>query len=73
MTYYLYADDTCIFYEDKDVAKIEKSPNKYFWSLCEWFIDNKLSIQFGDDKTKTIFSLEWKAHQIKIYYLEITL
>ena len=58
MTYYLYADNTCIFYEDKDVAKIEKASNKCFWSLSEWFIDNKLSIQFGDDKTKTIFSLE---------------
>ena len=52
---YLYADDTCIFYQDKDVEKIERVLNKEFSSLCEWFIDNKLSIHFGDDKTKTIF------------------
>ena len=52
---YLYADDTCIFYQDKDVEKIEKVLNKEFPSLCEWFIDNKLLIHFGDDKTKTIF------------------
>ena len=38
---YLYADDTCIFYQDKDVEKIEKNLNKEFSSLCEWFIDNK--------------------------------
>ena len=23
-------------------------------SLCDWFVDNKLSIHFGDDKTKSI-------------------
>ena len=51
----LYADDTCIFYQDKDVQKIEEVLNKEFSSLCEWFVDNKLSIQFGDDKTNTIF------------------
>ena len=59
---YLYADDTCIFYQDKDVKKIEKVLSKEFSSLCECFID-KLSIHFGDDKAKTIFSLKWKAHK----------
>ena len=38
---YLYADDTCIFYQDKDIETIEKVLNKEFSSLCEWFIDNK--------------------------------
>ena len=52
---YLYADDTCIFYQDKDVEKIEKVLNKEFSSLCKWFIDNKLSIHFGNNKTKTVF------------------
>ena len=28
--------------------------NKDFNSLCEWFIDNKLSIHFGEEKTKSI-------------------
>ena len=35
---YLYADDTCIFYQDKDVEKIEKALKMEFSSLCEWFI-----------------------------------
>ena len=33
---------------------IETILNKEFSSLCEWFIDNKLSIHFGKDKTKPI-------------------
>ena len=56
-----YVDDTCIFYQDKDVEKIERVLNKEFSSLCEWFIDNKLSIHFGDDKTKTIFFSRMKS------------
>ena len=51
---YLYADDTCIFYQHEDVKKIENVLNKEFSSLCQWFIDNKLSIHFGEDKTKSI-------------------
>ena len=52
---YLYADNTCIFYQDKDNEKIQKVLNKEFLSLCEWFIDNMSSIHSGDDKTKTTF------------------
>ena len=58
---YLYADDTCIFYQDKDVEKIGKVLNKEFSSLCEWFIDNKLSTYFGDDKTKKILFSRMKS------------
>ena len=50
-------DDTYIFYQDKDVEKIEKVLDKKFSSLCQWFIDNNLSIHIGYDKTKTIFFL----------------
>ena len=28
--------------------------NNDFSNLCEWFLDNKLSIHFGEDKTKSI-------------------
>ena len=50
----LYADDTCVYYQRRDKKKIENNLNKEFSSLCEWFIDNKLSIPFGEDKTKAI-------------------
>ena len=43
---YLYADDTCIFYQDEDVEKIENVLNKEFSSLCEWFIDKKVIDSF---------------------------
>ena len=50
----LYADDTCIFFQDKDPKVIEKQLNEDFSNLCDWFVDNKLSIHFGEDKTKSI-------------------
>ena len=50
----LYADDSCIFYQDKNVKVIEEKLTKDFSSLCDQFVDKKLSIHFGDDKTKSI-------------------
>ena len=50
---YLYANDTCIFYKHEGI-KIENVLNKAFSSLCQWFIDNNLSVHFGEDKTKSI-------------------
>ena len=50
----LYADDTCLIYLGKDTKTIEEQLNRDFNSLCEWFIDNKLSIHFGEEKTKSI-------------------
>ena len=38
----------------KDVDVINDQLNRDFNSLCEWFVDNKLSIHFGEDKTKSI-------------------
>ena len=50
----LYADDTCIIFQHENVTEIEKQLLKDFPSLCDWFVDNKLSVHFGQDKTKTI-------------------
>ena len=51
---WLHADDTCILYSHENVKFIERNLNYDFKNLCEWFIDNKLSIHFGEDKTKSI-------------------
>ena len=45
----LYAEDTCILYSHRNVTFIKR-----IFNLCEWFIDNRLSIHFGEDKTKNI-------------------
>ena len=50
----LYADDTCIVFQHKSEIKIEKQLIRDFSSLCDWFVDIKLSIHFRQDKTKLI-------------------
>ena len=50
----IYADDSCLTYQQKDIAKVEKILNEDFENICDWFIDNKLSIDFGIDKAKSI-------------------
>ena len=51
---FLYADDSCLMYQHRDVNEIKKQLNKDFENVCDWFFDNKLSIHFGEDKTKSI-------------------
>ena len=46
--------DTCIVFQHKNVTEIEKHLLKDFSSLCDCFVDNKLSVHFGQDKTKSI-------------------
>ena len=50
----LYADGTCLIFQHKDITEIETTLNKNFRMLCDCFVDNKLSIHFGEDKTKSI-------------------
>ena len=51
---FLYADDTGLVFQHKDINKMNEQLNKDFHNICLWFIDNKLSIHFGEDKTKCI-------------------
>ena len=51
----LYADDTCIVFQYKNVTEIEKQPLRDFSSLCDWFVDNNLSVYFGQEKNKINF------------------
>ena len=46
--------DSCLIYQHRDVNEIEKQLNKDFENVCDWFVDNKLSIHFGEDKTESI-------------------
>ena len=38
---FLYADDTCLVCQHKDINEIEKQLNKDFENICNWFVDNK--------------------------------
>ena len=40
----LYADDTRLGFTDKNIKTIESNLNKNFNSLCDWFVENKLSV-----------------------------
>ena len=51
---FLYADDSRSIFQHIDVPTIEHQLNKDFANLCEWFIDNQLSIHLGEDGTKCI-------------------
>ena len=50
----LYADDMGLIFQHKGINIIEQQPNRNFSNICDWFVDNKLSIHFGEDKTKSI-------------------
>ena len=68
----LYADDTCIVFQHKNVIEIEKQLLRDFSILCDWFVDNKLGVHFGQDKTKSIlFGTKrkfWNAKPLNIMY-----
>ena len=72
---FLYADDTCLVFQSKNVKDIEKQLNEDFAHICDWFVDNKLSIHFGEDKTKSILfaskSKIKKLQKLKIIYNNI--
>ena len=51
---FFYADDSCLIFTGRNIKEIEEKLNKKFNSLCDWFVENKLSIHFGEEKTKSI-------------------
>ena len=34
---FLYADDTCLLYQHKDLDRINKELTKNFCNICDWF------------------------------------
>ena len=68
---FLYADDSCLVFKHRNEKVIEEQLNKDFANLCDWFVDNKLSIHFGDNKTKSILYAS-KLKVKRIAKLDIT-
>ena len=50
----LYADDTCLVFQHRNIKAIERHLNRDFLIFVDWFVDNRLSVHFGEDKTKSI-------------------
>ena len=50
----LYADDTGLIFQQKDINIREHQVNRNFSIIWNWFVDNKLSIHLALDKTKSI-------------------
>ena len=62
----LHADDTCLTFQHKDITEIESALDKNPSMFCDWFVDHKLSIHFGKDKTKSIlFGSKYKIKKSK--------
>ena len=72
---FLYADDSSLVFQGKDNIEIEKQLNEDFTNICEWLVDNRLSIHFGEDKFKSIlFASKHKTKRVpklKIKYKNI--
>ena len=61
---FLNSYDSC-FFQEKVVIEIEKQFNGDFTNICEWSVDNRLSIYFGEDKTKSVlFSSKSKIKKV---------
>ena len=63
---FLYANDSCLVCQHEYIKEIEKQLNKDFENIYDWFVDNKLSIYFGNDKTKSIlFATKFKIKKVR--------
>ena len=63
---FLHANDSCLVCQHKDINEIEKQLKVDFSNICDWFVDNKLSIHFGEDNSKSVlFSSKFKNKNIK--------
>ena len=49
-----YADDTYLVFQHRNIKTTEEHLNRDFPALVDWFVNNKLSVHFGEDKIKSI-------------------
>ena len=60
----LYTDDTLVF-QHRDIKIIGEHLNRHVSTLADWFVDNKLSLHFGEDQTKSVlFSPKHRSKSI---------
>ena len=75
--FYPYAYNTCAFFQNIDVNKIEDALNKEFSKLCDWSVNKRLLIHFWKDKAKCILfskiKRSWKLNPMEIMLLNSTI
>ena len=54
---FLYADDTCLAFQSKNVKDIENQLDKDFANICHWFVDSKQVFTSMEIKLSPSFSL----------------
>ena len=54
----IYADDTCLVFQHRNIKTIEEHLNRDFSTLVDWFVDNRLSVHFGEDKKNSFCFLQ---------------
>ena len=65
----LYADDSVLF-THKNIIIINDQTNRAFNSLCEWFVDNKVSIHFGSQFCLLV-KVKIKVGKLAIHHIDI--
>ena len=61
---FLYADDCCLVYQHNDMKDIERDLSKSFSNVYDWFVDNKLSIHFREDKKCILFGTKHRLNKV---------
>ena len=66
-----FSTPICLACQHKNINKIENKLNEDFCNIYHWFVDNKLGIHFGENKTKSIlFDSKFKRKNIKELHIK---
>ena len=64
-----------MLFQHKDLERVKEELTNNFSNICDWFVDNKLSIYFGEDKTKSILfstkNRKWKIGTFDIQHGDV--
>ena len=53
LTFYLFVDDTNIYFQSSDLLHLQKTVNKELWKVRKWLKTNRLALNI--DKTTFVF------------------
>ena len=74
LLFLLYVNDYVLLFTHKNISTKNDLLRRNFNPLCEWFVDNKLSIHLGEDERKSILFTSKKIKNrdtLAIHYSDI--